>query len=103
MAGLGGPPLGLGLNEGLGPAAEDGERLARKLNLLNGVPAGANEKSRCGTGTAVDLQVAQTFGMSSQAAKQERADTLASVKWQYVARGSPREEMRVRLDGLLLK
>jgi hypothetical protein len=73
------------------------------LHLFNAVPARALEKTRCGTRAAVDLRVTQTLGMSFQAAKQERANTLTSVNGENVARGSPREEMGVRLDGLLLE
>jgi hypothetical protein len=73
------------------------------LELLNGVPACADEKTRGCTCAAVNVRVAQTLGVSHQAAKQKRADTLTSVNWQHVARGSPRKQMRVRLDGLLLQ
>lgn len=73
------------------------------MDMFNGVPPFADEKTCCGTRAAVDLRVSQTFGVSSQAAKQERADAVTSVDRQDVARGRPGEEMGVRLDGRLLE
>lgn len=73
------------------------------MDMFNGVPTLADEKTRCSARATVDLRVAQMLSVSSQAAKQQRADAMTSVDRQDVARGRPREEMGVRLDGLLLE